>query len=49
MTSTKPSKHQVRQFMQQRQVEHKPPPSPQEIREQLGWRMIEDERRVVAR
>jgi hypothetical protein len=42
MTSTKPSKEQVRQFMQQRLVEHKPPPSPQEIREQLGWAMLWD-------
>jgi hypothetical protein len=32
-----PTKEQVRQFMAQRQAEHKPPPSMKEIRRQLGW------------
>jgi hypothetical protein len=35
-----PSKEEVRQWMQQRQVEHKPPPAPAEVRRQLGWHLI---------
>lgn len=35
-----PNKEMVRQWMQQRQQEHKPPPTPEEIRRQLGWEMI---------
>ncbi|MGZ4872751.1 MAG: hypothetical protein ACXV99_12705 [Candidatus Angelobacter sp.] len=35
-----PSKEQVRQWMQQRQVEHKPPPTPEQVRRELGWHMI---------
>lgn len=35
-----PSKQQIRDWMQQRQQEHKPPPTPEEIRRQLGWEMI---------
>jgi hypothetical protein len=26
--------------MQQRQVEHKPPPTPEEVRRQLGWELL---------
>lgn len=37
---TQPTPQQVRDWMQQRQVEHKPPPTPREIREQLGWWML---------
>jgi hypothetical protein len=35
-----PSKEQVRQWMQQRQVEHKPPPTPEQVRQQLGWHLL---------
>jgi hypothetical protein len=50
MTITiRPSKEQVRKFMQQRQVERTPPPTPEEIKRQLGWKMIEDERRATGR
>jgi hypothetical protein len=35
-----PSKEEVRQWMQQRQVDHKPPPSPSEVRRQLGWHLV---------
>jgi hypothetical protein len=45
MTQTsKPSNQQVRNWMQQRQVDRTPPPAPEEIRTQLGWRLIEAER-----
>jgi hypothetical protein len=45
MTQTsKPSNQQVRNWMQQRQAARTPPPAPEEIRTQLGWRLIEAER-----
>ena len=39
-----PSKQVVRQYMEGRQREHKPPPDQKEIRRQLGWDLIELER-----
>jgi len=42
--SKQPSKEQVRNWMAQRQSEHKPPPDPKQIRRQLGWEMIGAER-----
>lgn len=42
--TVKPTKEQVRQYMEHRQTEHKPPPSREEIRRQLGWDLIEMER-----
>jgi hypothetical protein len=45
MTQTiKPSNQQVRNWMQQRQAERKPPPAPDQIRRELGWQMVEAER-----
>lgn len=35
-----PSKETVRQYMQQRQAEHSPPPDLQAIRRQLGWELV---------
>lgn len=35
--SQSPSKEAVRKFMQQRQSAHQPPPSPEQIRRELGW------------
>jgi len=32
-----PTKEQVREYMNQRAAEHKPPPTPEEIRRQMGW------------
>lgn len=50
MQANHPTKEQVRSFMQQRQVERKPPPSPEEIRRQLGWAMLpNNDSRVVSR
>lgn len=38
---THPTPQQVRDWMKQRQVEHKPPPSMEEIRRQLGWKLTQ--------
>jgi hypothetical protein len=37
-----PSKEQVRHYLQQRQAEHKSPPTLEEIRRQLGWQLCAD-------
>lgn len=49
MVVTHPSKEQVRQWMGQRQERREPPPKPDDIRRELGWRMIEAERKQVVR
>jgi hypothetical protein len=33
-----PKKEKVREYMEHRRAEHKPPPSIEEIRRQLGWK-----------
>ncbi|MBC7684283.1 MAG: hypothetical protein H7176_03525 [Bdellovibrionales bacterium] len=38
-TFTQPPKDVVRAYLERRSREHKPPPSPEEIRRQLGWGM----------
>lgn len=35
-----PDKQQVRQWLQERQVQRTAPPSPEEIRRQLGWFLV---------
>jgi hypothetical protein len=35
-----PPKHLVREYLARRTREQKPPPSPEEIRRQLGWGML---------
>lgn len=40
-TITKPSKEQVRTFMEQRRHTPAPPPSIAEIRRQLGWHLAD--------
>jgi hypothetical protein len=35
-----PPKHLVREYLERRSREHKPPPTPEEIRRQLGWEMV---------
>jgi hypothetical protein len=35
-----PPKHLVREYLERRAREQKPPPSPEEIRRQLGWGML---------
>ena len=44
ITTMKPTKEQVRAYMERRQAQHQPPPSRQEIRRQLGWEQIAMER-----
>lgn len=44
MTATKPSKQAVRDYMRSRSTEVTPPPTPEQIRRELGWGLIEDER-----
>lgn len=34
-----PSKEQVREFERVRRESHEPPPSPERIREMLGWKL----------
>lgn len=34
---TQPSKEQVRAYMHRREADHRPPPTPDEIRRELGW------------
>lgn len=45
MTTTHPTKEQVRAYMAKRQVERQeertPPPPPEEIRRQLGWGLMQ--------
>jgi hypothetical protein len=45
MSDTKPSKEAVRHWMQDRQAEHKPQPSQDEIRRKLGWNLIKATRK----
>jgi hypothetical protein len=41
MTAMKhPTKHLVREYLERRAREQKPPPTPEEIRRQLGWGML---------
>lgn len=37
MPVTRPSKEQVRAYMQLRECDRRPPPKPEEIRRHLGW------------
>ena len=39
--TTKPSKHLTREYLERRTHEESPPPSLEEIRRQLGWKLIE--------
>lgn len=41
-----PSKYVVRQYMERRSTAAKPPPTPEEIRRQLGWGMLLFEQKV---
>jgi hypothetical protein len=40
MQTTKPTKEQVREHMERRTMEETPPPTPDEIRRELGWHLI---------
>jgi len=45
MTTTHPTKEQVRYWQQLRNNSHLPPPTLEEIRQQLGWKMLQNNRR----
>lgn len=40
MQTTHPSKEDVRRLMRQWRDQHTPPPTPERIREALGWRLL---------
>jgi hypothetical protein len=44
--TTHPSKHAVRAYLERRTHEVKPPPTPEEIRRQLGWGLMAFEQKV---
>lgn len=46
---THPTRQQVRDWMQQRQVERTPPPTPEQIRTQLGWGLLTNKNADCAR
>lgn len=39
-TTTKPTKQKVREHMERRTLAEDPPPTPEEIRRQLGWHLV---------
>lgn len=43
-TTSHPPKHLVREYLERRTKESAPPPTPEEIRRQLGWGMLMDSR-----
>lgn len=45
----KPSKEDVRSYMERRRIENRPPPDQDEIRRQLGWDLIAMARREQKR
>lgn len=38
-TDTRPSKESVRRWLQAELRRHRPPPAPDDIRRELGWRL----------
>ena len=42
--TTRPSKQAVRDHMERRTHQEDPPPSPEEIRRELGWELIKHDR-----
>jgi len=39
-TTSHPPKHLVREYLERRARDTQPPPSPEEVRRQLGWAML---------
>lgn len=44
--TTHPSKYLVRAYLERRTNEVKPPPTPEEIRRQLGWGLVAFDQKV---
>jgi hypothetical protein len=42
MSVTRPTKEQVRAYMHARECARRPPPLPEEIRQQLGWQRCDE-------
>lgn len=42
MTATHPTKELVRAYMAKRTHDESPPPSPQQVRDELGWHLVQD-------
>lgn len=45
--ASQPSKYVVRAYLARRAHEAKPPPSPEEIRRQLGWGLLAVDAKIV--
>lgn len=45
---TQPSKEAVRQYMQRQAAAHRPPPDMKQIRRELGWDLIDQQRKEQA-
>jgi hypothetical protein len=41
-----PSKYVVREYLERRSQEVKPPPTPEEIRRQLGWGLLMSDQKM---
>lgn len=39
MTTIKPSKEHLREYLAQRHKSQNPPPTPEQIRRELGWKL----------
>ncbi|SFM19124.1 hypothetical protein [Rugamonas rubra] len=44
--TTHPSKYLVRAYLERRNHDPKPPPTPEEIRRQLGWDLVLMDQRI---
>ncbi len=44
-TMPHPSKEMVREWLKRQIVQHRPPPSPQQIQDELGWHCQQDRSR----
>jgi hypothetical protein len=49
MTANHPPKEMIRVYLAERRAHPRPPESPEDIRQQLGWRILEAERKINAR
>lgn len=45
MQANHPPKEQVRSYLQQRAAVRTPPPSPEQIRRELGWGLVQPPRK----
>lgn len=43
MPITRPTQEQLKQYLQDRRTQGGPPPTPAQVREQLGWALLQAE------